>query len=195
MRPHHIQLAQDQQPDKRLQVTQDKLFAALEQIFATGTTFQTVTVSQLCQRAGLARQTYYRHYDQVVEILEVQFSRLVNQFLTNVDQTPLSQIDAAPLVVKQLQANQTLLQMIQWADAEESTIMVLVNDMTRVAFINEYRSELRAFVNEVIARSVFSFSRVMLKNPAIDTADLVRLYALMIPDPRQIFNRLDSDNL
>lgn len=71
----HIPVAYYQAPDKRLQATQDKLFAALKKSFEAGEAFANISVSALCQRAKIARQTYYQHYDSIGEIIEVTAAR------------------------------------------------------------------------------------------------------------------------
>ncbi|GAX03445.1 TetR family transcriptional regulator [Secundilactobacillus pentosiphilus] len=81
MKKVHIPVAYYQTPDKRLQTTQDKLFATLKQYFEAGDKFTKVSVSALCRTAKVARQTYYQHYDSISEIIEVAVAQVLNQSL------------------------------------------------------------------------------------------------------------------
>lgn len=187
-----IKFARYQQPDKRLQATQDKLFNALTHFFITEVRFDSITVTQLCKEAGIVRQTFYRHYNNQLEILENHLAGIANDFLTLIDKMPVSVVNLPQTVVQELKNNQTLFEMIYWAHAEEAAITVLASDMMRVTFIDDRQNDFQGFVNEIVARNVFNFSRVMLKYPTIDTKMLVKLYSLMVPNPQDIFQHLFS---
>lgn len=114
-----MQLAHDQHIDQRLQATQDKLVATLEQYFVTQQSFNTIRVNNLCRDANVARQTFYRHYGSIGEIIEVSCVRMINQFLQRVDRTPNSVRISAQLVVDALIDHRMLLQMMFWSNEEE----------------------------------------------------------------------------
>ncbi|GAY71952.1 TetR/AcrR family transcriptional regulator [Lentilactobacillus kosonis] len=154
--------------------------------------FDSITVTQLCKEAGIVRQTFYRHYNNQLEILENHLAGIANDFLTLIDKMPVSVVNLPQTVVQELKNNQTLFEMIYWAHAEEAAITVLASDMMRVTFIDDRQNDFQGFVNEIVARNVFNFSRVMLKYPTIDTKMLVKLYSLMVPNPQDIFQHLFS---
>ncbi|BAP86317.1 transcriptional regulator [Paucilactobacillus hokkaidonensis JCM 18461] len=182
-----MQLAHDQHIDQRLQATQDKLVATLEQYFVTQQSFNTIRVNNLCRDANVARQTFYRHYGSIGEIIEVSCVRMINQFLQRVDRTPNSVRISAQLVVDALIDHRMLLQMMFWSNEEEMIIKLIEGDLLRVSGFQDISQIHKPFIAEMMARSIVSFARVMLKNQGIDKTDLIHIYTRMVPAPSIIF--------
>ncbi|EII4617363.1 hypothetical protein LHM76_002713 [Listeria monocytogenes] len=182
-----IQIARYQRPDKRLQTTQDKLFAALKERFDSGQKFSDVQVSSLCKDANVARQTFYRHYITVGEIIEVNFARMMNQFFQHVDKTINSTKVAAKLTVTILNDNKTLVAMVFWAKVESQVIQFMVRDMARINSFQTERVPFDALRAERLARSIISFAEVMLKYPQVSQQELIQIYKDTIPSPKIIF--------
>ena len=128
----HIPVAHYQPPDKRLQATQNRLFAALKQHFEAGEAFRTISVSALCHTAKLARQTYYQHYDSIGEIIEVTVARVINQSLQKADQVLDHSTEGAGIIVDLLLANRELIDMV---NAEGLIIAYLSREIRRVSAI------------------------------------------------------------
>lgn len=53
--------------DPRVQLTQDKLRSGLFRLLKTKAV-EDITVTALCQEAGINRRTFYLHYDNVIEV-------------------------------------------------------------------------------------------------------------------------------
>lgn len=183
-----MQLAHDQHIDQRLQATQDKLVATLEQYFVTQQNFNTIRVSNLCRDANVARQTFYRHYGSIGEIIEVSCVRMINQFLQRIDRTPNSGRISVQLVVDALVDHRMLLQMMFWSDEEEMIIKLITGDLLRVSGFQDISQIHKPFIAEMMARSIVSFARVMLKNQNVDKAGLIHIYTRMVPAPTVIFS-------
>jgi len=175
-----LPIAYYQAPDKRLQATQDKLFKGLQHLFENDIMFEDISVSKLCQTAGIARQTFYRHYDSMALIIEINLSRVVNQFLQQVDAQGNHLPDSAPLTIKILRQNQTLIRMLEWAQLTETAIDYLVNDMARVDYIRDLTNWNQPFVDEMFARAVVSFAQVMTKHSDLTDDTLIQLYQLTV---------------
>ncbi|MDA5388792.1 TetR/AcrR family transcriptional regulator [Loigolactobacillus backii] len=182
-----MQLAHNQHVDKRLQETQNRLFAALKRCYLAKQEFSTIHVNRLCQAAHVARQTFYRHYGSISEIIEVSCVRMVNQFLQRVDRTPDSTRISAQLIVAALLNHRSLLEIMFWGGAAEKVIQLITGDILRVYNFQNVREVHTPFIAEMMARSIISFAQVMLKNPPIDEKDLVALYTRMVPAPTTIF--------
>ncbi|WP_390405535.1 hypothetical protein [Lacticaseibacillus jixiensis] len=186
----HIPVAYYKAPDKRLQATQDKLFAALKQHFEAGEPFAAISVSTLCQTAKVARQTYYRHYDSRGEIIEVAIARLINRFLQQADQTFRQSEQAAPLTVDLLLAHRQLIKMMRWAHVQAQAVAYLSQDMRRVSSIEGTDVATQDFMIDLLARMHISFAEVLSDHLELSRAELIAIYRQMMPVPAEIFHAL-----
>lgn len=178
-----MQLAHDKHADKRLQATQNSLFTALENYFSANQGFATIRVGNLCKDAKIARQTFYRHYGSIGEIIEVSCVRMINQFLQQIDRTPNSTRISAQLIVNTLLEHQILLEMMFWSNEEEMIIQLMTGDILRVYSFEDIRETHKPFIAELMARSVISFARVFIKYPGTNKPDLIKIYKRMVPAP------------
>ncbi|AMV59760.1 hypothetical protein ADU72_0178 [Pediococcus damnosus] len=178
-----MQLAHDNHIDQRLQATQDSLFAVLKKDYLANQQFSTIRVGTLCQDAKVARQTYYRHYGSIGEIIEVSCVRMINQFLQKIDRTPNSTRISAQLIVEALSNHQTLLKMMFWSSEQEMVVQLITGDILRVYSFEDIHESHKPFIAELMARSVLSFAQVLIKYPQTNKADLIRIYKRMVPAP------------
>ncbi|MFD1318394.1 TetR/AcrR family transcriptional regulator [Loigolactobacillus zhaoyuanensis] len=187
MNPGKIQLAYNQHADQRLQRTQNQLIATLMRYYDAQVEFAKISVSQLCRDAQLTRQTFYRHYGNIGEVVEVSCVRMLNQFLQRVDHTYDSSRVAAQLVVDVLDQQRSLLAVMFWSKVDEAVIQYITGDILRVYGFQDDQTRHKPFIAEMTARSIINFARLMLKQPQIVKADLVQLYTQMVPLPAVIF--------
>lgn len=186
----HIPVAYYQPPDKRLQATQDKLFAALKQHFEAGEAFRTISVSALCHTAKLARQTYYQHYDSIGEIIEVTVSRVINQSLQKADQVLDPSTEGAGMTVDLLLANRELIDMVRWANAEDLIIAYLSREIRRVSAIEGRDMPLKGVMIDLLARMYLGFADVLSQHPELSRDQLMMIFQKMMPVPAQVFRDL-----
>ncbi|WP_125981739.1 TetR/AcrR family transcriptional regulator [Loigolactobacillus iwatensis] len=186
-----MQLAHNQHVDKRLQETQNRLIAALKRCYLAKQEFSTIHVTRLCQEAHVARQTFYRHYGSISEIIEVSCVRMINQFLQQVDRTPDSTRISARLIVTTLLNHRSLLEIMFWGGAAEKAILLITGDILRVYNFQNIRESHTPFIAEMMARSIISFAQVMLKNPPINEKDLVALYTRLVLAPTTMFKDIE----
>lgn len=183
----HIPVAYYQPPDKRLQETQDKLFAALKHHFEAGEAFATISVSALCQTAKLARQTYYQHYDSIGEIIEVTVARVINQYLQKADQVMDPSTEGAAMTVDLLLANQELIAMVRWANAEDLIIAYLSREIRRVSAIEGSDVPMKGVMIDLLARMYLSFADVLRQHPELSRDELITIFQKMLPVPAKVF--------
>jgi len=184
-----LQAASYHTPDKRLQETQHRLFAALRKAFEVKQNFNTITVSALCKSAQIARQTFYRHYANLGEIIQLNMAWIINSFLQQTDQKNDSTRFAPHLMVNLMEENRTSLAMIFWAHEEQNVTQYLVNDMRRINAIYTTNNSEDAFTIELYARMVMSFAQLMIEQPGLDQAPLIELYQKLMPTPETIFHQ------
>ena len=73
----------DTKIDLRIVKTQKKLALAFKEMMLT-TSFNDITVFDLCTRAGVRRATFYKHFDDKYDFLRSIISHLVNDLAYNV---------------------------------------------------------------------------------------------------------------
>ncbi|WP_461215481.1 hypothetical protein [Lacticaseibacillus sp. GG6-2] len=183
-----IPIAQYQTPDKRLQMTQDKLFAALQAAFEAGDAFDTIRVSTLCQHAHVARQTYYRHYRGLTDIIEIKIARLINQLLQHSDRLLDSHDHAAAMTVDIMLADRPAIAMIFWGQADEQIVQYLVRDMHRVLNIRATSTPEAMLASELFARMIISFAHLVATHPQAQRNELITIYRQLVPDPGLILS-------
>lgn len=66
-------------------------------------------------------------------------------------------------------------------------IKLIEGDLLRVSGFQDISQIHKPFIAEMMARSIVSFARVMLKNQGIDKTDLIHIYTRMVPAPSIIF--------
>lgn len=187
MKKVHIPVAYYQAPDKRLQATQDKLFATLKQYFEAGDKFTKVSVSALCRTAKVARQTYYQHYDSISEIIEVAVAQVLNQSLQKADQAADPDEAGAQLIVDLLLAHRPLMEMVRWARAEEEISAYLSRDISRVSAIEGSNAPLKGVMIDLLARMYIGFADVLSTHPELSRSQWIDIYQKMLPVPAKIF--------
>ena len=174
-------LAHDQHIDKRLRATQNKLFVTLKTYFSTNQPFSTIRVVTLCKDAKITRQTFYRHYGSIGEIITVSCVRMINQFLQKIDQASNSSHISAQLIVDALLNHQTLLEMMFWSNEEDAVIQLMTGDILRAYSFEDIHKTHKPFIAELMARSIISFAQVLIKYPNTNKTDLIRIYKRMVP--------------
>lgn len=178
-----VPLAYYHQPDKRLRATQEKLFTALRQLYTAQTPYADVTITRLCRQAGIPRQTFYRHYQNVGQVIEYDMAVMVNDFLQQIDHTVGGTAQSAEIAVKLMLANRTTLEMMFWGDVTEQVIQYIKRDMHRVhGYIktNHRDDTLRL---EMDARILIAFAKTLTLHPEFIRADFVSLFKQTIPSP------------
>jgi AcrR family transcriptional regulator len=183
-----LQAAYYHKPDKRLRTTQTKLFAALRQAFEHQQNFDDIRVSALCQSAGIARQTFYRHYTTIGEIIELNIAWVANDFLKQTDQIHDSTRYAPRLMVDLIDQNRASFAMIFWSHTEQPVTEYLIRDMRRVNIIRSTNTPETIFAIELYARMLINFAQSMITHSELSRDEFIKLYQALIPAPETIFH-------
>ncbi len=69
--------------DLRAQKTQTKFYTVIENYYLTGRSFESISIKELCAKADVSRATFYRHHEEIIQIVEVQLLRNMQQFSKN----------------------------------------------------------------------------------------------------------------
>lgn len=121
-------------------LTQESLLGAIERLLKTKN-FTEITVSELTKIAGISRMTFYRHYQNIVDVLTVGMDDVLTAFNATMDFTQLNEATY-------------ILQMIQFFDAHRTFVKIL---------LQAHQQELlRQNITRVIAE--LSADKVLLTN-------------------------------
>lgn len=183
----NYQLISDRHVDQRLQHTQDQLYAALLANFEAGTPFDAVSVTQLCRQAHVARQTFYRHYGSVGEIVEVMSVRRLYQFLEQLTKLTDIKTEGQRRAVAALVANKQTLQLIFWSRTTETVVQYLTGEILRVLSEQENEAPHQPMLAEMYARNLLNFGQLMLKFPQLSFGELQPLFQKTVPSLASIF--------
>lgn len=70
------------QVDPRIQRTKKAFKKAFEELFSEHDDYMDITVTKLCERAGLNRKTFYLHYKQIDDLLDEMLEDMCLEFFT-----------------------------------------------------------------------------------------------------------------
>lgn len=68
---------------KQLDLVQDSLIGAIKRLLHKKD-FNEISISELTRVAGISRPTFYRHYHNIVDILNIETKNLLTEFLSQV---------------------------------------------------------------------------------------------------------------
>ncbi|EAG7127914.1 TetR/AcrR family transcriptional regulator, partial [Listeria monocytogenes] len=69
---NYVKVHQPLNVDLRTQKTQTKLYTVLERFYVEGRTFESISIKDLCEQARVSRATFYRHHEEIIQVIEVQ---------------------------------------------------------------------------------------------------------------------------
>ncbi|PWG00016.1 TetR/AcrR family transcriptional regulator [Levilactobacillus bambusae] len=124
--------------DHRSIQSQAKLYKALCEAFHSDLPFSRLTVKQLCQAASVSRATFYRHHQDITDIIIVQLLRVIGKFEASVDQ--LSHIDyqsGSRLVVDAIWHNRLLVQLIGWSQCEPQCAQIISGAVLNILLVRQ----------------------------------------------------------
>lgn len=97
---------------KRASLTQESLLGSVARLLKKKS-FTEITVSELTKVAGISRMTFYRHYQNIVDVLMVEMKTVMQTFNETMDFSRLNEYEY-------------ILQMIQFFDAHRDFVLILV---------------------------------------------------------------------
>lgn len=173
--------------DRRTHHTQLKLQAALSQLQAAGQPFATLTVSQLCAVAGVGRATFYRHHQDIADVLTVAYLMALQTARTQLNALPnVTYVALAQTAVTSMLAHPELPQLVTWAGAEDRIIPVLTGLVQQVLTALAAVPQRRRFVATYLGTSLYQFSRQLAaERPALDRRQAFQLFVQLVPNVLQ----------
>ncbi|MFL2028245.1 hypothetical protein [Loigolactobacillus zhaoyuanensis] len=170
--------------DHRKQQTELKLFNALVQKYRSGATFEQIKIKELCQMAGVSRATFYRHHQELTDVIVVQFLILIANFERQIDE--LEQIDfvnSSAVIVTTIYANLELIKMMQWSDIQPQIQSLFSGTALQILILRDYSKVTQNFVSDFLGKTILNFAQqIAMAVEPITPAVALKLYRLLLPN-------------
>lgn len=100
---NYVKVHQPLNVDLRTQKTQTKLYTVLERFYVEERTFESISIKDLCEQARISRATFYRHHEEIIQVIEVQILRTMQYFSLEFDQIILTKENIQRLILRTIQ--------------------------------------------------------------------------------------------
>ncbi|KRL80808.1 hypothetical protein [Secundilactobacillus paracollinoides] len=169
--------------DNRQHVTQKKLLTGLQAAYDRGTPFEQLTVSALCTQSNVSRATFYRHHQDIGDIIAIQFLIVMRTFDQQIDAlSVLSFESASNVVVRLILDNRALFQLVIWSNTADRVQDILSGTALQVLMARDFTETTRTFISTFLGREILNFSLQVTEAPTPLSFDQTRrLYQLLMP--------------
>ena len=113
--------------DKRVERTQKLLLQSLMMFNLKNKNFYEISIRDLCEQAGIARQTFYRNYLVKEDIIIRQISNVMSDFKSVLKQQSFNASGFIQLLIQLWKQNQQTFALIEWAGISNEFIRQLAN--------------------------------------------------------------------
>ena len=169
--------------DQRKQRSHAKLFDTLVQKYRDGTDFKAIEIQQFCQDAGVSRATFYRHYQNLADVISVHFLIVINDFEQQID--ALEQADfthSSAIVVSEIEANLDLIRLVRWSGNQTEVQSILSGTAQQILILRDYPQARRQFVSDFLGTMILKFAQEIAESSdPIPTSQALELYRILIP--------------
>ncbi|MBF2356675.1 TetR/AcrR family transcriptional regulator [Listeria welshimeri] len=155
---NYVKVHQPLNVDLRPQKTQTKLYTVVEKFYLEGKSFESMTIKDLCEKAQISRATFYRHHEEIIQVIEVQLLRTMQHFSLEFDQTILTKESVQRLIIRTIQNNPLLFEVIFWSHAENIFLDVVSGEILRIGLLKEISFSDTKFIPNCLARMILSLA-------------------------------------
>ncbi|BAP85764.1 transcriptional regulator [Paucilactobacillus hokkaidonensis JCM 18461] len=170
--------------DKRKEETELKLFDALKVRYQSEAVFDEIKINDLCQNASISRATFYRHHQNIGDVIVVQFLIEIAKFKQQIDD--LEQLDftnASTVIVDMIYANIELFKMMKWGNVQAEIQSLFSGTALQILILRDYSKQTRNFISDFLGTTILSFAQQIAQAPdSIAKTEGLRLYRLLIPN-------------
>lgn len=170
--------------DKRKEETELKLFDALKGRYQSEAVFDEIKINDLCQSAGISRATFYRHHQNIGDVIVVQFLIEITKFKQQID--ALEQLDftnASTVIVDMIYANIELFKMMKWGNVQAEIQSLFNGTALQILILRDYSKQTRNFISDFLGTTILGFAQQIAQAPdSIEKTEGLRLYRLLIPN-------------
>lgn len=133
-----------------LNITKESIYQALTALMENHD-FSTISITDICKKAGVSRMAYYRHYASKEVIFDDHLERMFEAYKTNVIQEKNNMLNATTLFFKFFRRHQVLLKNLQKANLS----LLLLSKFTQyIAFLLPHLDELTIENTDILSTQI-----------------------------------------
>ncbi|KRM59110.1 hypothetical protein FD44_GL000118 [Secundilactobacillus malefermentans DSM 5705 = KCTC 3548] len=170
--------------DARSKKSQQKLYQALRHYYGRNIDFNKITVKASCEQANVSRATFYRHHQDLRDILTVQFIIVISELEARVDQLTFLDFETGSQeLVNIIDANFDLIRLMNWSQSRPRIEPVISGAALRILILRDYPEPNRTFVATFLGATILQFAQQVVQAPEpLSKAAILKLYRKLIPD-------------
>ncbi|KRM72977.1 TetR/AcrR family transcriptional regulator [Lacticaseibacillus brantae] len=189
-------LTQPLEIDQRKIRTEAKLLAALVSLRQQAKAFKEITVQDLCQQAHVSRATFYRHHDNIADVIIVAVLTAINEFQLQVDQIPTINFEiGSSLLIEALYQHLNLFALIPWSQTHAQVENLFGGAAQQILRLREKSQVTQRFVSQFIGRTILDFNiQIATSSQLPDQTEALALFRLLIPNRLELNDRDSHKN-
>lgn len=170
--------------DQRKQRSHARLFNAIVAKYQAGTDFKQIEIKEFCKSAGVSRATFYRHYQNIADVIVVHFLIVISDFEKQIDALQQSNFEnSSQVVVSEIENNLELIKLVSWSGTQKKVQSVLSGTAQQILILRDYPIAKRQFVSEFLGGAILNFAQQIAEAPEpTSQAEALDLYRLLIPN-------------
>lgn len=170
--------------DQRKQRSHAKLFDAIVAKYQAGVPFEQIEIKAFCQEAGVSRATFYRHYQNLADVIVVHFLIVIADFEQQIDELSEANFEnSSQIVVSEMLQHLDLIKLVSWSDTRQAVQSVLSGTAQQILILRDYPVARRQFVSEFLGGALLNFAQEVAEAPKpIPAAEVLELYRVLIPN-------------
>lgn len=169
--------------DARTIETQKKLYAAMIHFYEEKHSFTELTVTQVWHYAQVGRTTFYRHHQDLTDIITVQLLILINDFHRRIDSvTTLNLETGSQAIVTEIRNNPLLFQLMAWSQSSDLMVHILSGEVLNILNIREHAFDHQPILATILAQNILNFALTISTHPEFNFEQVQQLFNLTIPN-------------
>ncbi|WP_367369380.1 hypothetical protein [Pediococcus ethanolidurans] len=169
--------------DRRKQRSQAKLFEALIQKYQDNVKFDQIEVKEFCEMANVSRATFYRHHQDLTDIIEVQFLIVIADFEQQMD--ALKQVNftnTSSVIITEIYANLELFKLVKWSAIHEKVQALFSGVVRQILILRDYDKPRQQFISEFLGNAILNFAEQIASAPKLmPQTEALNLYRRLLP--------------
>lgn len=173
--------------DHRTHQTHVKLMTALLAVFTAHQPAQALTVSQLCREARVSRATFYRHHQDIGDIVTVAYLITLRELSDQLSALPtVTYGNLTNAIVHTMVAHPQLPQLAAWLHVEPRVISLESGLVQRVLADLEVNDQQPQFTATYLGNCLHQFNwQLSQMRPQLTLIETARLFNRLIPNVLQ----------
>lgn len=173
--------------DHRTHQTQIKLMIALTAAFKSGKAFKTLTVKQLCLDAHVGRASFYRHHQDIEDLITVESLIALRHLSDDLNDLPnATYATIAGATITTMQQYPLLPALVTWANCRDRVIPLEVGLVQQVLTSLDVQHGHPRFIATYLGHALHQFAdQLASQQPSLTHLAAFRLFIQLIPNVLQ----------